>query len=167
MSMAEAFLKEVEEEMAITRRVLERVPDKPDWKPHPKSFSMAHLAQLLSWMPGWITNAARETSLDLAAFPGYSNENPKALLDSFDKHVREAKAALASMKDADFAVTWSLKRGPMVLMSLPRGVVVRQTINHIVHHRGQMTVYLRLNDIPVPSIYGPTADERMPGMPPA
>ena len=167
MTIAKAFLGEFEEEMATTRRVLERVPDKPDWKPHAKSFSMAHLAQLLSWMPGWVTNAVRETSLDLGTFPGYSNEKPKDLLASFDKHVKEAKAALAATTDADFAVTWSLKRGPMVLMSLPRGIVVRQTINHIIHHRGQMTVYLRLNDIPVPSIYGPTADERMPGMPPA
>jgi uncharacterized damage-inducible protein DinB len=168
MPIAEAFLKEFEEEMATTRRVLERVPgDKPDWKPHPKSFSIAHLAQLLSFMPGWVTNAARETGLDLGGFPGYSNQKPGDLLASFDKHVKEAKAALASAKDSDFAVMWSLKRGPMVLMSLPRGAVVRQTINHIVHHRGQMTVYLRLNDIPVPSIYGPTADERMPGMPPA
>ena len=166
MTIGEAFLTEFNEEMATTRRVLERVPDKnPDWKPHPKSFSMAHLAQLVSGMPGWIATMVKETSLDLAAYPGYSNQKPAELLAAFDKGVAASKAALASAKDADFAVNWSLKRGPMVLMTLPRNIVVRQTINHIVHHRGQMTVYLRMNEVPVPSIYGPTADERFPTPP--
>jgi len=167
MTIAQAFLEEFSEEMATTRRVLERVPGgNPGWKPHPKSFSIAHLAQLLSFMPGWVTNAVRDTELNLAGFAGYSNEKTSDLLATFDKHVTEAKAALAAAKDADLAVTWSLKRGPVVMLSMPHGAVVRQTINHIVHHRGQMTVYLRLNDIAVPSIYGPTADERMPVVPP-
>jgi uncharacterized damage-inducible protein DinB len=161
VTIAAGLLPELEYEMAATRRVLERVPaDKPDWKPHPKSFSMAHLAQLLSWMPGWITNAATETSLDLTAFGGYSNQKTATLLETFDKNVREAKAAIAATKDADYEVNWSLKRGPMVLMTTTRIAVIRQTISHLSHHRGQMTVYLRMNDIPVPSIYGPTADER-------
>ena len=156
-----ALLPEFDQEMASTRRVLQRVPsDKPDWKPHAKSFSMAHLAQLLSWMPGWITNAVQETSLDLGSFGGYSNKRTDDLLAAFDKHVREARAAIAASKDADYAAMWSLTRGPMVLMSLTRAAVVRQTISHLSHHRGQMTVYLRLNDVPVPSIYGPSADER-------
>ena len=162
MSIADALLPEFDQEMAATRRVLERVPsDKPDWKPHPKSFSMAHLAQLLSWMPGWLTNAMKETSLDLTSFGGYSNQKTATLLEAFDKNVKEARAAIAGSKDADYGVPWSLKRGATTLMSLPRGAIVRQTISHLAHHRGQMTVYLRLNDIPVPSIYGPTADERM------
>jgi uncharacterized damage-inducible protein DinB len=161
MSIAETLLPEFDQEMASTRRVLERVPsDKPDWKPHPKSFSMAHLAQLLSWMPGWIANAIKETTLDLTAFGGYSNQKTPDLLAAFDKNVTEARAAIAASKDADYAVVWSLKRGPAVLMSMPRAAVVRQTISHLSHHRGQMTVYLRLCDIPVPPIYGPTADER-------
>lgn len=162
MSISEKLLPEFDQEMAATRRVLERVPsDKADWKPHPKSFSMAHLAQLLSWMPGWITNAVQQTALELGSFGGYSNKKTDELLTAFDMHVKEARAAIAAAKDSDYDVMWSLKRGPMVLMSLPRGAVVRQTISHLSHHRGQMTVYLRLNDIPVPSIYGPTADERM------
>jgi uncharacterized damage-inducible protein DinB len=161
MSISESLLPEFDQEMASTRRVLERVPsDRPDWKPHPKSFSMAHLAQLLAIMPGWFSNMLTETSLDLAAGAGYSNQKTQDLLQIFDKCVERSRAAIAASKDADYSVMWSLKRGPMVLMSMPRLAVVRQTISHLSHHRGQMTVYLRLNDIPVPSIYGPTADER-------
>jgi uncharacterized damage-inducible protein DinB len=113
-------------------------------------------------MPGWITNAVTETSLNLGGYPGYSYEKTENLLKSFDKHVSEARKAIASAKDSDFNVTWSLKHGDRVIFSMPRGPVVRQTINHLVHHRGQLTVYLRLIDVPVPSIYGPTADEPMP-----
>lgn len=161
MSISDKLLPEFDQEMAATRRVLERVPsDKPDWKPHPKSFSMAHLAQLLSKMPGWIAHTVAHTELELGAFGGYSNEKTSDLLAQFDKHVKDARAAIAAAKDADYDAMWSLKRGPTVLMSMPRGVVVRQHISHISHHRGQMTVYLRLNDIAVPSIYGPTADDR-------
>lgn len=162
MSIGAALLPEFDHEMAVTRRLLERVPtEKGEWKPHVKSFSIGHLAQLLSFMPGWITNTLRETSLDLGTFAGYSYERTDKLLAEFDRHVRDAHGALAAARDEDFAVMWSLKRGDQVFMSMPRGAVVRQTISHIVHHRGQMSVYLRLLDIPVPSIYGPTADERM------
>jgi len=161
MSIVEALLPEFEQEMKSTRRLLERVPsDKGRWKPHPKSFALAHLAQLVSWMPGWITNALRETSLDLAAAGGYSYETTDTLLAGFDQNVREARAALQAAKDADFGVTWSLKHGDRVLFTAPRAVIVRQHISHLAHHRGQLTVYLRLLDVPVPAIYGPTADER-------
>lgn len=160
-TISSALLPEFEQEMTVTRRVIERVPsDKADWKPHQKSFSMAHLAQLIAWMPGWIANALTQTSLDLTGFGGYSNKATPELLAVFDKAVKESRDAIARSKDSDYSVMWSLKRGPMVLMSLPRIAIIRQTISHISHHRGQMTVYLRLNDIPVPSIYGPTADER-------
>jgi uncharacterized damage-inducible protein DinB len=162
MTIAETLLPEFDQEMATTRRVLERVPsDKGTWKPHPKSFSLAHLAQLVSGMPGWITRTIRETELDLAAGAGYSNETTADLLKAFDKNVAGAREAIASSKDADYAVSWSLKMGSRVLMTMPRGPVVRQHINHLVHHRGQLTVYLRLLDVPIPSIYGPTADEKM------
>ena len=148
--------------MQATRRVIERVPsDKAEWKPHPKSFALGHLAQLLAWMPGWFVNSIRETSLDLSKGGGYSLEKTETLLDLFDKNVREAREALSNAKDEDFDAMWSLTMGERVLVSMPRHVVVRQTISHLSHHRGQMTVYLRLLDIPVPSIYGPTADEKM------
>jgi uncharacterized damage-inducible protein DinB len=133
--------------------------DKAQWKPHPKSFSMGHLAQLVSWMPGWITNALRATELNLGQAGGYSIEKTETLLKGFDQNVREAREALRAAKDADFAVAWSLKHGDRVLFTAPRAAVVRQHINHLIHHRGQLSVYLRLVDVPVPSIYGPTADE--------
>jgi uncharacterized damage-inducible protein DinB len=165
MPIADMVLPEFDQEMATTRRVIERVPtEKGTWKPHPKSFSLGHLTQLVATMPGWLTNAVSETSLDLARYPGYTYEKTEDLLKTFDKHVKEARKALASARDSDFQIEWSLKRGDQVFFSAPRAVIVRQTINHLVHHRGQLTVYLRLIDIPVPSIYGPTADEKMPGL---
>lgn len=165
MSIAETLLPEFDQEMATTRRVIERVPTaKGEWKPHTRSFSLGHLAQLVATMPGWITNTVSETSLNLAEFSGYSYETTETLLKSFDKHVKEARQALTAARDPDFQVPWSLKRGDQIFFSAPRGVVVRQHINHLVHHRGQLTVYLRLLDVPVPSIYGPTADEKFPGM---
>jgi uncharacterized damage-inducible protein DinB len=160
MTIADTLLPEFEQEMTTTRRLLERVPsDKGQWKPHPKSFALGHLAQLVSWMPGWITNTLRSTELDLAQAGGYSFEKTETLVQGFDRNVREAREALRAAKDADFGDTWSLKHGARVLFSAPRAVVVRQHISHLVHHRGQLTVYLRLLDVPIPSIYGPTADE--------
>ncbi len=160
MSIAETLLPEFDQEMKTTRKVLERVPtDKGTWKPHEKSFSIGHLAQLLSWMPGWITSTLATDSLDIAGSPKYSYEKTESLLEGFDKNVREARETIAAMKDSDFDKPWSLRMGDKVLMSQPRGAAARSTINHLVHHRGQMSVYLRLLDIPVPSLYGPTADE--------
>src|ERR1700682_234165 len=164
MSISETLLPEFDQEMATTRKVLERVPtDKGQWKPHPKSFSLGHLAQLVAGMPGWVTNAVTETELDLGSYRGYSYERTETLLKSYDKHVKEARKAISAAKDKDYTVPWSLKHGERVIFSMPRGPVVRQTINHLVHHRGQLTVYLRLIDVPVPSIYGPSADEKFPG----
>ncbi len=164
MSISETLLPEFDQEMATTRRLLERVPsEQGQWKPHEKSFALGHLAQLVAWMPGWITNALRETSLDLARYPGYSYEKTETLLATFDRHVAEARAAIAASRDEDYRVDWSLKHGDRVIMTQPRAEVVRTHVNHLIHHRGQLTVYLRLIDVPVPSVYGPTADERMPG----
>jgi len=160
MSFAETILPEFDQEMASTRKAIERVPsDKGAWKPHPKSFSLGHLTQLVSTMPGWITNMATTTELNLATSAGYSLESTESLVARFDKLVVEARAALASLTDADLAVPWSLKHGDRVLFTTSRGATIRSTINHLIHHRGQLTVYLRLVDVPVPSIYGPTADE--------
>jgi len=159
-SIAQAFIAELDAEMPPTRRLLERVPsDKGNWKPHPKSFSLAHLAQLVARMPGWVTHTMKQDTLDLSSAPKYSNESTEALLAEFDRCVKEAKDALAKAKDEDFSVPWSLKMGDRVLMTMPRLAVMRQNINHLSHHRGQLTVYLRLLDVPIPSIYGPTADE--------
>lgn len=164
MSISETLLPEFDQEMAATRRVLERVPDdQPGWKPHPKSFSIAHLAQLLARMPAWIGQALTETGLDLTSFSGYSDERTQTLLEVFDEGVRKSREAIAAAQDADYQVPWSLKMKGQVLFTLPRAAVVRQNISHLAHHRGQMTVYLRLRDVPVPSVYGPTADEGWQG----
>ena len=162
MPIAETLLPEFDQEMATTRRLLERVPsDRGAWKPHEKSFSLGHLAQLVSRMPEWFTQMLRHTDLDLGAFQGYSLEKTETLLAEFDRHVAEARATIGAASDADFMVPWSLRRGEQVFFTLPRAAVVRQTMNHLIHHRGQLSVYLRLNDVPLPSIYGPTADEKM------
>jgi uncharacterized damage-inducible protein DinB len=162
MGIGQALIPEFDGEMATTRRVIERVPsERGDWKPHPKSFSLAHLALLVAGIPGWITKAIKETRLDLSKSSGYSNQKTEALIAMFDKNVREAREALQGVKDTDLAVKWDLTFGDKVLWTAPRAEVVRQDINHLVHHRGQLTVYLRLLDVPVPSIYGPTADEPM------
>ena len=164
MSISDTLLPEFDQEMATTRRLLERVPtDKGRWKPHEKSFSLGHLAQLVAGMPGWIANTLRQTELNLAGYPGYSYEKTEDLLRMFDKNVTDARGAIASRTDADYGLNWSLKSGDRVLMTQPRGIVVRTHINHLIHHRGQLSVYLRLVDVPLPSIYGPTADEKMPG----
>ena len=165
MSIGQSMLPEFDQEMATTRKLLERVPtDKGTWKPHTKSFALGHLAQLVARMPGWITMTIRKPDLDLSGGQGggygYSFQPTEELLAQFDKHVGEARAELAKVPDESFAEPWSLKMGDRVLMTLPRGAVVRQHVNHLVHHRGQLTVYLRLLDVPIPSIYGPTADER-------
>jgi len=161
MTVAQTLLPEFDQEMASTRRLLERVPtDKGQWKPHPKSFPLGHLAQLVSMMPGWLTRTIRGVDIDLATTKGYSFEKTETLLAQFDQNVREAREALASARDDDFNLTWSLKRGDQVLFSGTRGVVVRSHINHLIHHRAQLTVYLRLIDVPIPGMYGPTADER-------
>lgn len=162
MAIGAALLPEFDQEMATTRRLLERVPsDKGQWKPHAKSFALGHLAQLVAWMPGWIANTLTHADLDIGAAPGYSFEPTERLLAMFDENVDSARRALRSVDDHAWGQTWSLKRGGQALWSAPRGVVVRNHISHLVHHRGQLTVYLRLIDVPLPPIYGPTADERM------
>jgi len=161
MSIGQSLIAEFDQEMTTTRRVLERVPsEKGTWKPHEKSFSIGHLAQLVARMPGWIPMTVNHPKLDLSQASAYSYETTDALLKDFDRNVREARDALSNVTDEQMHQPWALTMGDRTLMTLPRGVVVRQNINHLVHHRAQLTVYLRLLDIPVPSVYGPTADER-------
>ena len=160
MTISATLMPEFDQEMATTRKLLERVPsEKGQWKPHEKSFSLGHLAQLVATMPGWMTTTLRRTEINLAGGSGYSYETTDALLGQFDKHVAEAREAIAESTDADFDVQWSLKHGENVLFTIPRAAAIRQHINHLIHHRGQLSVYLRLVDVPLPSIYGPTADE--------
>lgn len=158
---APAFpLSEFDREMASTRRLLERVPDEQgEWKPHEKSFPLGHLAQLVAGMPGWFPLILDQSELDLSVGPGYSFEPTSVLLEQFDAGVEAAREALGRVTGDDLEAPWSLKMGDQVLSTQPKGEVARETLRHLSHHRGQLTVYLRLLDVPLPPIYGPTADE--------
>lgn len=170
MAIADLLLPEFDLEMATTRRVLERVPDgdgRGEWRPHPKSFPMAHLAQLCTRMPSWVTMVMRETELDIAPVnpppgSGYTIETTATLLALFDENVAAARAAIAAGTDDDFDVPWTMKaRGAVVTKDTRYQILRTSVINHLVHHRAQLGVYLRLVDVPVPSMYGPTADDRI------
>lgn len=155
-------LDEFDEEMDATRRLLERVPgEKGEWKPHEKSFPLGHLAQLVSWMPGWIGTTLRDPELDFEkADVSYSFEPTEKLLEGFHAAVRESREALVEVTGEVLDEEWTLRSGEFVMYSAPKRVAVRGHLNHLIHHRGQLTVYLRLLDVPLPPIYGPTADER-------
>jgi uncharacterized damage-inducible protein DinB len=166
MTIAELLLPEVDQEMATTRRVLERVPDdKLSWKPHDKSFSMGDLASHIVNMIKWTDVTMNQTGFDMATVPpGQMNQAASSraqLLEWFDANAVAARKAL-DRSDADYCVPWTLKQGDKVLFTMPRVACVRSFfLNHVIHHRAQLSVYLRLNNIPVPSIYGPSADEGM------
>jgi uncharacterized damage-inducible protein DinB len=167
MRIADLLLPEFDNEMAVTRRVLERVPDdRGEWKPHPKSFPMAHLAQLVARLPGWVPMVMDQTELDIAPkdgpkYPGYTIEKTATLLAELEKSAKAGRASLARASDEDFQVPWSFKRAGQVMFTQPRYHALRSTVlNHLVHHRAQLGVYLRLVDQKVPQMYGPTADER-------
>jgi uncharacterized damage-inducible protein DinB len=164
MTIADLLLPEFDQEMATTRRVLERVPeDKFSWKPHDKSFSMGDLASHVVNSIKWTDYTMNGTEFDLATVtPDEINQAAKSraeLLAWFDAHVPSARSTLARA-DADYAVPWTLKNGTTVFFTMPRYNCIRSfVLNHIVHHRAQLGVYLRLNNVPVPGAYGPSADE--------
>jgi uncharacterized damage-inducible protein DinB len=165
MSVTQALLQELDMEMPNTRKTLERIPDKLDWTPHAKSMSMGRLAQHLSEIPDWAVKSIELDELDLAP-PGAPPHQPPPIgtrsdiLATFDKNLKAARESLLKTNDEHLMKPWSLKMGGKTVMTIPRVAVLRNfVLNHNVHHRAQMGVYLRLNDIPVPSIYGPSADE--------
>jgi uncharacterized damage-inducible protein DinB len=162
MAIKDALLPEFDHEMATTRKVIERVPEgKFGFKPHEKSMSMGQLASHIAEMPTWATTGITLDSVDLASgYKPFEAASSAALLEMFDKNVAGARTSIAGASDETFMKSWSLKSGDKTLMTMPRIVVVRSfMLNHVIHHRGQLSVYLRLNDVPVPSIYGPSADE--------
>lgn len=162
MSMVDALLPEFDHEMTMTRRLLERVPDdRLAWKPHAKSMSIGGLATHLSNLPWWGQVTLNDTEFDLAAFPNQAEAGSRAqILDTFDRNVTATRAALTGKNDAELMVPWALKRAGHTIFSLPKASVWRAfVLSHVIHHRGQLSVYLRLLDVPVPSIYGPSADE--------
>jgi uncharacterized damage-inducible protein DinB len=166
MSLSQSLLPEFDQEMASTRKTLERVPDeKFAWKPHEKSGAMGWLAGHLANIPEWAVETITKDGFDMN--PGGKGFQPppapktrKELLEMFDKNVATARAALAKASDADLGKPWSFLNNGVTVFSMPRIACLRTWVmNHMIHHRAQLGVYLRLNNIAVPSIYGPSADE--------
>jgi uncharacterized damage-inducible protein DinB len=166
MNYAETILPEFDREMANTRKVLERVPEnKLDWQAHPRSHTIGwnanHLAEILGWVEGVLT----APSWDFAPVGGEPYQSPKltspqAILDLFDRNVARARKAIAAVKDDQMTQPWSLLKAGTPLFTMPRASMIRGFIlNHLIHHRAILCVYLRLNDIPVPGMYGPSGDE--------
>lgn len=165
MTMTELFLGELEREGATTRRVLERVPDnRPDWKPHPRSMPLGYLSTLVATMPGWVCHTIDQDELDLQPAGGKPDApifNTSAeLVAAIDREIARARVTLQNTTDAHLLTPWRLLVAGQVVLEQPRHIVLRDSVfNHLAHHRGQLSVYLRLNEAKVPSIYGPTADE--------
>jgi len=168
MAISQALLPEFDQEFANTRKMIERVPDdKLAWKPHQKSMSMGGLATHLAETPGWMGTTIEQDSFDVAPPGGSSYVRPdlktrKEILEFFDKNVALARGVLAKASDADLMQPWALLKAGQTMFTMPKVAVVRSFLmNHTIHHRAQLGVYLRLNDIPVPGMYGPSADETM------
>jgi uncharacterized damage-inducible protein DinB len=167
MKISETVLPEFDQEMASTRKVLERVPAaKFSWKPHPKSSEFGALAAHIANMPDWAGLTMQSDSFDYAPPGAPPYQTPKYastedLLAAFDKSVAQGRAAIAAADDSKFLAPWTLMAGGQTIMTMPRVAVIRTFVmNHTIHHRAQLGVYLRLNDIPVPGLYGPSADEQ-------
>jgi uncharacterized damage-inducible protein DinB len=166
MNYADSILPEFDQEMANTRKVLERVPeDKLEWKAHPKSHTIGWNANHVAEIPGWVEGTLTQPSWDIAPVGGQRYETPnlttrREILDFFDRNVAAARKAIQEVKDEDLGQMWSLLKGGQPLLTMPRVMVIRSfVLNHLIHHRAHLLVYLRLNDIPVPGMYGPSGDE--------
>jgi uncharacterized damage-inducible protein DinB len=165
MTLTQLFIAELEREAPRTRRALEQVPlDRDDWTPHPKSMPLARLAGLVASMPSWIALIIEQDELNLTPPPGQSTYQQPAtntLVAVHDAHVEKGRESLSTTTDQFLMTTnWRLLAGGQVVMNQPRHVVLRDTLNHLAHHRGQLTVYLRLSGQTVPAIYGPSADDQ-------
>ena len=163
MAIKDALLPELDHEAATTRKLLERLPaDKLAWQPHPKSMTLGRLAQHIATLPGWGHMTLTTTELDLGKEETPAPFTEKAqFLAAFDERIAKTRKALDAATDADFLVSWSLKMDGNTLFSMPRITVFRTFVmNHLIHHRGQFSVYLRENDVPLPAMYGPSADEK-------
>jgi hypothetical protein len=166
MKMTEWFLEELERESKGTRHALERVPEgRSDWKPHPKSMPLGYLAALVATMPGWVAMTVNSDEFDMRPQGELRDKMPglqarKELVEAFDEAVAKARQALQSTTDEHLLKPWRLKVAGKVVSEQPRYVVLQDAVfNHLAHHRGQLTVYLRLNEASVPALYGPSADE--------
>ena len=161
MGIADALLPEFDHEMAVTRKLLERVPeDKFTWKPHAKSMSLVELATHVANLPSWGAVTLSQSEFDVAAHRNTAATSRADLLARFDANIAETRAALVGKIDPEMMASWTLKHNGQTLFTMPKAAVWRSfMLNHLIHHRGQLSVYLRLNDVPVPAMYGPSADE--------
>lgn len=168
MSIAQGLIPEFDHEMAGVRKTLERVPaEKFDWRPHPKSAAMGRLAAHLATLPGWAVNVVGKDGMEIAP-DGKPPAGPpeikttQELLETFDKNRDAARGAIAGASDEHLMKMWRLTFMGKEIFNLPRAAVLRSMLlSHVIHHRAQLGVYLRLNDLPVPSLYGPSADEQV------
>jgi uncharacterized damage-inducible protein DinB len=164
MAIKDALLPEFDHEMGTTRRLLERTPAAEfAWKPHDKSFSLGQLASHVSNIPHWCDLILKTTVFDVLSADDIRPKPPETvndLLTHFEQTVTAARAGLVASGDAEMLTPWTFKRGEHVVFTMPRVAAIRSFVmNHLIHHRGQLSVYLRLKNVPLPSIYGPTADE--------
>jgi uncharacterized damage-inducible protein DinB len=163
MSLSEPFAAELQREAATTRRMLERVPeDSLAWKPHEKSMTLGRLAGHIAELPSLVASVVALDEVDFVAgkFQPFVASNSAELLEKFDENIAKAVEALKDQPDEHLFKTWRLRRGEQIIFEMPRVAALRSMcLNHFIHHRGQLSVYLRLLDVPLPSVYGPTADE--------
>jgi uncharacterized damage-inducible protein DinB len=165
MSFAQRFLPELDQEMTTTRRALERVPeDRLEWRPHPKSATLGRLATHIGELSGFGVRIFAGDSFDIlrggGGYQPLSLGSVREILELFDGNVQKSREQIEQASEEALRESWTLRRGDSVIFSLPRAAVLRtMLLSHLIHHRGQLSVYLRLNEVPVPSIYGPTADE--------
>lgn len=166
MPLIDTLLPEFDREMGQTRKLLERVPDGQfDWKPHQTSVTLGRLAEHLTEMPGWATTTMTRSALEMTSGrpPGYQPPGTRdAVLAVFDANLKTGRLNLAGKTDAEFRAPWTLTAGGKEVFTMPKVAVMRSfVLNHMVHHRGQLSVYLRMLGVKIPSIYGPSGDERM------
>ena len=160
-TLGQVYLKELMDEALASRKCLERIPGTLfEYKPHEKSMNMGYLALLVAEVPKWVKVMAEGGEIDFATWKHIEFKSAEDLVNHFDENMAGAKKALEKISDKDIGKTFELKAGGKVVMAMPVKDFISSTINHLVHHRGQLTVYMRLNNIPVPSIYGPSADEK-------
>jgi uncharacterized damage-inducible protein DinB len=163
MALIDALLPEYDRETAMTRRLLERLPDdKLGWTPHGRSMTLGRLASHLAELPQWARRILGEEEFNIAGpYRAFECSSRDEILRTYDQNVREARAALVGKTDAELMAPWTLKKEGQEVFTVPKASVLRSfLLNHVIHHRGQLSVYLRLNDIPLPAIYGPSADEQ-------